>query len=164
MSITSNEKDLIASLSYDPLTGLITWKEGTRRAGKEAGCSTKRGHRLINRNSTVYLAHRVAWLLHHGVWPSEGLDHVDGNPANNRMSNLREASQSINNKNRKLNSNSKSGVSGVAWCSISKKWRAYINVDHKQTTLGRFDSFDEAVAVRKTAEANNNYHPNHGRA
>lgn len=158
------EEDLIASLSYDPLSGVITWKPGTKHAGKEAGCSSKRGHRLLNRKGTVYLAHRVAWLLYFGQWPKDGVDHIDGDPSNNRINNLREATQSVNNKNRRLNQNSQTGVSGVAWCSTLKKWRAYINVNNKHTTLGRFDSFDLAVAARKEAEIANNYHPNHGRA
>ena len=159
----ATEDDLKASLSYDPRTGVITWLARTKFQGQEAGHSTKRGHRTINRKGIGYQTHRIAWLLYYGSWPSAGIDHIDGDPSNNRITNLREAGQEINNKNRKLNQNSSTGIAGVSWCKSANKWRAYINVNKRHLRIGHFESFNDAVAARKNAESQYGYHPNHGR-
>jgi len=164
MNTITLENDLSNSLIYNPLTGVILWKEGTKRQGKEAGNATKRGHRTISRNSVLYQAHRIAWLLHYKQWPKHGIDHIDGNPGNNRISNLRDVEQETNNKNKRLRKDSKTGVLGVSWCKTTKKWSAYININKKMKKLGYYSDFNKAVSVRKHAERENNYHPNHSRA
>jgi len=163
MRTTAKTDDLKQALRYDPATGIFRWAPGTRRAGQQAGHQTKRGHWTINRKAVLYQAHQVAWLLYYGDWPTHGIDHIDGDPSNNRIANLRDVGQPENTKNRSLNRNSSSGVAGVSWCKESQKWRAYVHLNGKPLRLGFFASFNEAVQTRKAAERQYGYHPNHGR-
>jgi hypothetical protein len=81
------------------------------------------------------------------------IDHIDTNRKyNNRKSNLRVAKRIENCRNRKLNKNNTSGVTGVYWVSREQKWRATIKVNYKRIELGDFDDFDKAVKARKDAE------------
>lgn len=163
MNTISCEEDLKSALEYNPCTGIITWKNGTRCQGKEAGHCTKRGHRTISRKGILYQAHRIAWLLHYGTWPKNGIDHIDGNPSNNAINNLRDVGQDQNNKNKCIRKDSCTKVTGVSWCKITNKWRAYISIKGKPVRLGYFDDFNLAVTCRKNAEIEHGYHKNHGR-
>jgi hypothetical protein len=160
-----NKIDLTADfvrsiLDYDSESGLLTWKYrenipanwNTKYAGEEAGYINNQGYQFIGINGSRYLAHRLAWLIVTGEWPKDKIDHEDGDPSNNKFSNLREATQQENNRNRKTNSNNTSGVKGVYWNKPCQKWQVQIKIDGTSTHLGYFDSFDEAVAVRKLAE------------
>lgn len=80
------------------------------------------------------------------------VDHINHDIKDNRKSNLRIVSSSQNGMNRKLNSNNTSGISGVHWNKGEEKWIARIGVDGKRIHLGSYDSFEDAVTARKTAE------------
>ena len=102
-----------------------------------------------------YKNHRVIYFLCTGIDPEEKqVDHIDGDILNNKISNLRLATLSQNQDNRKKNKNNTSGITGVRWSKISKKWRVEIYKDHSQIYLGLFDNKDEAIAVRIAAEIN----------
>jgi hypothetical protein len=81
------------------------------------------------------------------------LDHKNRNGRDNRISNLRLATQAQNCWNRKTPSNNKSGVKGVSWRGSDKRWRVEIAKNGKKIHLGMFKTFGEAVAVREAAEA-----------
>lgn len=103
-------------------------------------------------------------MIHNGAIPDGYcLDHIDGNTINNYLHNLRLVTQSQNLKNRKLDRRNKSGVHGVYFHKSTKKWRAYININGKNTHLGLFDNIDDAKKARKSAEQESDYHSNHGR-
>jgi len=94
----------------------------------------------------------------HGRWPTVEIDHIDGDRGNNHPDNLREATRQVNARNCALGKDNTSGAKGVFWsCG---KWRATI----LKKSIGRFDTFDEAVVARKAAERLHGFHPNHGRA
>ena len=57
------------------------------------------------------------------------VDHINGNITNNSVGNLRWATNTENNRNRKLNRNSTSKVKGVSFNKRNKKWQAMINID-----------------------------------
>lgn len=148
-------------LSYDPETGVITRKVSlvySTPVGSIAGSVNKyKGYVAVFVDGTRYQAHRVAWLMMSGRWPRGHIDHVDGNRANNRWSNLREASVAENNQNMRAASNNTSGLRGVSWMSKAKKWRAQICLDKKITYLGLFD--DKAEAHEAYLSAKRKIHP-----
>jgi hypothetical protein len=90
------------------------------------------------------------YLMH----PPEGhmVDHIDGNPLNNRRSNLRICKEIDNAKNKKTPTNNTSGVKGVSWNNKMEQWCARIGYNNERILLGYFNNFDEAVKTRKEAE------------
>lgn len=105
-------------LHYAPVTGLFRWRvrpSNRVRVDDVAGCLHKlHGYIYIGIDGRIYRAHRLAWLWVHGVWPTHGVDHRDGDPANNRLANLRAATQAENMQNqRRAHRCSQSGYLGV---------------------------------------------------
>ncbi len=139
-----------------------TWN--IRYAGKEAFTSLhNRGYIQAGLLGRGYLAHRVAWLLATGSWPTDQIDHINGNRADNRIINLREVSNLENAKNMTLSKRNKSGVCGVFWLNHINKWWASIRVDGVRKNLGYFADFHDACEARKQAEQKHGFHPNHGK-
>lgn len=159
-------------LRYNPDTGKLFWKArpiemfggssypaerlaktwNTKYADKPAFTAVKEGGYFVGRVfKTNYLAHRVIWALHYGEWPSKGIDHKNGNTADNRIENLRLASQSENNMNAKRRSDNKSGIKGVFWSERSKKWCAQIAIKGKSMHLGYYDDISHAGAAYERA-------------
>ena len=167
-------------LSYDPDTGLLTWKRrpiemfatknafkswNTRYCGNLAfGSIDGRGYRQGAIFSKYCLGHRVAYAVYYGVWPVGDIDHINGDRADNRIANLRDVTRSENQRNSKIPSNNTSGRIGVSWHSNTRKWLASIGVgERKQKHLGIFTNIEDAIAARAAAEVEYGYHPNHGR-
>lgn len=165
-------------LAYNSDTGVLTWKPrpdemfsspahakrwNSSYAGKEAGTKTKIGYLTFGYGGKLHKAHRVAWILFYGKSPSGQIDHINGNRADNRISNLREATPLMNMKNRSTNKNCRSGHRGVYWNKRESKWRAHIKDDKKNLHLGYFDNFQDAVNARIAAEIKLGFHENHGR-
>lgn len=84
-----------------------------------------------------------------GLSPGDPLvDHKNGDPLDNRRSNLRLATSTQNLQNRQgATRRSKSGVRGAHWDGATGRWRAQVKVDGKQYRLGRFDTIEEAGVV-----------------
>ncbi|WP_230078744.1 HNH endonuclease [Xanthomonas oryzae] len=146
-------------LSYDSETGQLTWKVAKARrvkVGSVAGSPHSGGYLQVRVHGKQYLAHRLAWLLSTGNWPSQHLDHIDGCKTNNKIDNLRECSNAENHQNRGNNKNNTSGVTGVFWDKHAKKWKAQIKVDGKTIYLGLFNTLEEAAQAR--AAAKEKYH------
>lgn len=139
---------------YDPDTGFIYWKaKGSGRIKKKpAGTIENVGYVGILINGKRIRAHRIAWVLYHGKWPNDQIDHINGNGLDNRICNLREATSSQNSKNTSKPKNNSSGAIGVHFEKFTNKWKACIKVDYKQINLGRYVNFDDAVIARKNAE------------
>lgn len=165
-------------IDYDPDTGKMFWRRrdrkwfndnhefprwNTRYAGKECFNYVNAGYMRSKIFGKDYAAHRVAWALHHGAWPSGMIDHIDGDRQNNRAANLRVVSPLENSRNVALSSKNKSGYYGVVLNPRSRKWVASIRNAGRQIHLGSFADKDAAVAARKAAERELGYHPNHGR-
>ena len=134
--------------SYNPETGDLVWVKscGSVSAGSTAGTKRSDNYITLQIYGKRYLAHRIAWLLHYGKWPEKLLDHIDGNPSNNSIANLREASYSQNNCNAKRRKNT-SGFKGVSWWARDKKWQVHIHTETGRKFLGYFPTPEEAYAA-----------------
>lgn len=171
------QQELLNLLSYNPTTGKLLWKVrdaamfkttsaaltwNKRFAGKEA-FTTKRsdGYFGGSINYVNYLAHRVIYKMVHNSEP-EQIDHDDRDRSNNRVGNLVDSSATKNSRNCKLFSNNTSGQMGVSWDAARSKWIASITVNYVVTHLGRFTDLQDAIAARKAAEIQHNFHPSHG--
>lgn len=107
-----------------------------------------------------YAVHRLVWLYHHGAFPKAGLDHINRDPLDNRIENLRECDQSENSQNRRLAKDNTSGHIGVSKHKMTGKWQANICIRQKQYYLGLFESFELAVNAYNEAKATlHPYHP-----
>ncbi|MER9685898.1 HNH endonuclease [Mesorhizobium sp. M0139] len=111
-----------------------------------------------------YREHRIIWLLITGEWPTDQIDHENQDRGDNRWANLRDATQTVNQRNRTLQKNNTSGVPGVAWHERDQRWRARIKVDGAYVNLGAFHSKDEAILARWEGELKYDFHGNHGRS
>ena len=163
--IMLTQEELKKFLDYDMETGIFTWKIKRKRvnAGDIAGTCKLNGYLQIMINYKFYLCHRLAWLYIYGEFPNGILDHIDGNRANNKIFNLRQATSRQNNINAKLSKRNTSGVKGVYWHTQNKKWYAQININGKNKHIGFFNDIDSAKkSVMETREKYHGEFANHG--
>ena len=130
-------------LSYDPDSG--TFGRVNPNDKRPVGTALAKGYIRVGVLGKRVMAHRLAWLLVHGAWPDDQIDHINGNPADNRIGNLRCVPGAINNQNlrRAYASNKSSGLLGVVQAERGK-WRAVIQVNGKKHRLGRFATPEQA--------------------
>jgi hypothetical protein len=149
------QRELRSFLDYNPDTGVFRWKRGKRGkpvVGAVAGSAKGSGYVYIGLHGKAYLAHRLAWLYVHGYFPENCIDHINRNPADNRIENLRVVGMMCNLRNTGNRRNNTSGVKGVYRCGKTGKWYAQVMVAGKTHTVGRARSFNEAVCYRLAAE------------
>lgn len=154
-------------LAYDAGAGTFTWlcnrKGSAARVGAPAGCHRPDGYVRIIVDGMIDYAHRWAWRIAVGPIPhGMEIDHIDHNPSNNALSNLRLVTRSGNRKNRSRDSRNKSGINGVHWSENAQAWAVQIRSERKTTHIGYFDDLHAAAAARREAEAALGFHPNHG--
>jgi HNH endonuclease/AP2 domain len=148
-------------LHYNPETGVWTWlvtRGRYARLGTIAGSQllAKRSnspYQRIKINGRHYLSHRLAFLYMLGQWPINQPDHINTNTLDNRWKNLREATPSQNQANRRARKDNKTGFKGVYFCKTSKKFKAETQVNGKTIRLGYFlDAKSAADAYKKSVE------------
>jgi hypothetical protein len=134
---------------YNPITGDLIHLVGNRKSPRHSVVGTRgeRGVVICSVNGRMYKAHRIIWLLNHGRWPDGDVDHINGDPSDNRIENLRVATDSQNLANMRKPITNKSGKKGVSWHAIGKKWQTHIKVRGKNLYLGLFDTVEEAHAA-----------------
>lgn len=130
---------------FDYKDGILYYKKtvGSMKKGSVVGTKDKDEYikTLINRKT--WRVHRIIFCMHHNYLP-QYIDHIDGNPANNKIENLRPATVSENNLNRGKHKRNTSGYKGVTWVASANKYSARIAVNAKRLFLGYFDSPKEA--------------------
>jgi hypothetical protein len=155
---------------YEPETGILThrgrrcedfrskqaWQAWQARyAGKAAGWTQKRYLVVtVSKDGRKHKvpAHRLIWALVHGHWPPNDIDHRDGDPLNNRLTNLREATRAENSQNLPPSS-TRGTVLDATQRKLRRPWRAYIRVNKKQVWLGCFAAREQAHAAYLAAKA-----------
>jgi hypothetical protein len=129
-------------LRYEQDTGIFYWKINAGRkkvAGLPAGYKNKKGYLVISINNKEYRAHRLAWLLGKGQDPLEmQVDHINGIKSDNRLSNLRLATNSQNACNRGTSSRNTSGFKGVSYSRKRKAWKVDVRVNGTGRHIGCF--------------------------
>lgn len=149
-----DKKELLLAFVYDEHSGEFFWSDTQTPAfrGKRAGSFDKDGYILLTLKYKKFRAHRVAWMFKYGEWPVGVIDHIDGNPANNRISNLRDVSASVNSQNQvSAGRVTSTGLLGAFKCR--DKFSASIKVHGKRTYLGVFDTAELAHAAYMNAKA-----------
>lgn len=139
-------EELLKFVEY--INGDLYWKKRPANhihVGDKAGCVDSRGYLCIGFRGKLYRVHRVIYFMHHGELP-EMVDHVDGDRLNNKIENLRAATNQENLRNMKSRGGS-SGFKGVSYRARNKfrKYEAQIMVDRKYKHLGSFVSEEEAA-------------------
>tara|TARA_R110002020_G_scaffold125388_1_gene282587 strand:- start:3100 stop:3627 length:528 start_codon:yes stop_codon:yes gene_type:complete len=142
-------------LIYDAESGILTWKKrvsnrSSRVIGSEAGSIGSKGYKRITFSWGEESYHRISFGMYHGYIP-EIVDHKDRDPLNNRITNLRAATHSENQRNMKPTIRNKSGYKGVSWNKKNKIWQATIQYDKKNRNLGSFKCKHEAARVYNLA-------------
>jgi hypothetical protein len=136
--------------------GELFWKVDRRKTkvGDKAGRKKSNGYCEVRIDGRLHGTHRIIFMMFHGHIPKV-VDHIDGNPSNNRIENLREATYAQNMMNSKLPKNNTSGFKGIYFCARTKKWVAQCWTNNKKTKLGYFsDIQDAAKAVSEYRNSN----------
>ncbi|WP_334154728.1 HNH endonuclease [Agrobacterium pusense] len=129
------QEEILRILRYDPEAGLFY------RNGQVADCPVPNGYMRVRVLGRTFSSHRLAWFFHTGEWPPHEIDHINGQRADNRIANLRVATTSENQANRK----SKVGLKrGVTLHKATGKFQAQIKVSGRNQYLGLFDREEEA--------------------
>lgn len=168
---------LLELLTYDPLTGVLTWRErplsmfrrecdhlrwNNRYAGQPAftgiTADTSGGYHRGRINGVEYRAHRIIWKMQTGEEPDK-IDHKNGVRNDNRWKNLRDVTAKGNALNQSRHSTNRSGRTGVFFEKRTGRWIA--SIGRKQ--LGRFSKIEDAIAAREQAEVVRGYTLNNRR-
>ena len=124
----------------------------------------KDGYVVVSINDHIYRGHRIAYAIYYGFDPFPlQIDHISGDKKDNRIENLRMCDNATNCRNVKRNNKNTSGETGVYWCKEKRRWRVMLQVNGRYKSFGRYVSFDQAVARRRSLALEYGYHPNHGR-
>jgi hypothetical protein len=138
-----NHEDLIDRFEYRDGELFYKKSEGPMKKGAKVGTKIERGYIRTHIKRKPTLVHRIIFMMHHGYLP-EMLDHIDGNPSNNRIENLRSVTCSQNNLNRGKHKRNTSQYKGVTWVARIKKYSTRIAIDGKRFFLGYFDDPQKA--------------------
>lgn len=132
-------------------------------AGHITTDSSGKSYRRLSIDSQRCFEHNVVWLMFRGEIPTGfEIDHINGDGTDNHLGNLRLTDRTGNNRNRRLFSTNKTGVSGISFCKSRNKYRCTIKNNEGKSEFKRFSDFFSAVCWRKSKENKYGYHENHG--
>jgi hypothetical protein len=145
------QQEIKEILFYDPETGNFQWIE--RKKGRRlysVGTITNHGYLHIAIGGQRYLGHILAWIYVYGAAPTMGLDHINRNKLDNRITNLRLATSAENMANQNVRNDNTSGQSGVTWDKQKNKWKVQIG-PAKSRVQKHFANYNDAVVFAKQA-------------
>jgi hypothetical protein len=153
-AVASEVSRLRALLRYEPETGEIFWRadRANKKAGDRAGRIGKNGYADVCVDYKRHYVHRIAIAFETGEFPTKGMhvDHINGDPLDNRLSNLRVVTVEQNIFHRtKTNRNNTSGVRGVYRSPKNGRFVAFIHENTKKRHIGVFDTLEAASAARE---------------
>jgi hypothetical protein len=152
--------DLHRFFIIDTAAGTITRRvaAGNQKAGSNAVRVNAQGYGHVSCLNVQLLAHRAIWAAHHGRWPEQSIDHINGARADNRIANLRDVDAFTNRQNqRRARRDSRSGLIGAIWLEQRKCWKSEIRVAGRVRMIGRYKTAQEAHAAY--VEAKRRLHP-----
>ena len=142
--------------TLDCQSGILTWNKKVAKkivVGSVAGSARKDGYSYVTIFGEKYGIHQVVYAMTHGRWANE-IDHIDGNPSNNKPENLRECTRSQNNINRSVQVNNTSGRRGVYLSKRLNLWHArikingrYISLKYHKTIEAAHDAYEAAAKI-----------------
>ena len=126
--------------------------------GPRAGTLRRDGYRRIGIAGIKVLEHRLIYAMHHGEWPSDYIDHINGNREDNRIENLRDVTHSENIRSfNRPRCFATSHFRGVNWHAKQEKWMARITLDSITMFLGLFQCEESAAVAYNTAAIKNGF-------
>jgi len=157
-----NSAYLRECFTYDGAIGRLVWRErptthfrggagwhnfNQQCAGKPAGCKNKYGRNEIKLDGKTYKAARLIWAWHFGRIGERQIDHIDGDPGNDRVENLRPVTAAQNAQNRTMSRRNSSGTMNVTWHKPSNKWWVRITVNGKTRSFGLYENLGTAKCI-----------------
>lgn len=118
--------------------------------GKQFGSLSPKGY-IVGDITQRFSEHRLVWLYHHGKFPDNQLDHINGIRHDNRIENLREVTNQQNQFNQRVRSGTSSRYKGVGWCKNHGKWKAYYRFNGRNKHLGYFENEQIAALTYNNA-------------
>lgn len=134
--------------------GELFWKTNTNKSknliGKKAGCLSSNTYGSVMIDRKAYCTHRIIFCMHTGLMPPQ-VDHINGIRSDNRIENLRAATDCENKFNKKAQANNRSGAKNVCWSAVHKRWAVQVQAHGKRVFSKLFDDFELAELVAHMA-------------
>jgi hypothetical protein len=146
-------------IRYDSETGYLWLKE---KPNNNSRLDQPLGHSSILRKERIQcvingkkkLAHHVVWFIHYGEWPATSgtkhIDHINRDPSDNRIENLRLVSHTENYRNVGIKKHNTTGAKGVF--RNGKKFAARYVRNKQKLWLGTFNTIEEADRAYQIAD------------
>ena len=154
---TSDQLDYLDLSWYADNEGNLRWKRKPkgRNIDDLVGLSNVHGnHRVaflrIDKRNISFVESNAIWYLYTSEWPTLEIDHIDGNPRNNKKENLRLATRSEQCRNRIAGIKGRKNK-GVYKRDYGNKWTAQIWFNGLCKNLGTYQTEQEAIEVRELA-------------